>query len=302
MTRVLDPAEIAETFRDQIRTEVSALAEPLLLAGVIAADHGPSVTYAEYTARACADVGVHFELRRASRLDIEATVRAANADPRVHGIMIYYPIFGTGQDGYLRETIDAGKDVEGLRRSWAQFLYENRRFMDAEQTKKAILPCTPLAIMKLVEAAGFLAESARPLEGRSVCIFNRSEVVGRPLGAMMANDGARVFSFDVDAPLLFLPARPGGRHEVAETTVSRQSALAQADIVVTGVPSRGFPQVRAGEIREGALCINFSTRRNFDPDIIGKAGVFVPRVGPMTVTMALRNTLRLYRNRHDATQ
>ena len=52
----------------------------------------------------------------------------------------------------------------------------------------------------------------------------------------------------------------------------------------------------ADEIRAGAVCLSFSTLKNFEDDVTEKAGVFVPRVGPMTVTMALRNLVRLYRN------
>ncbi|WP_437932457.1 bifunctional methylenetetrahydrofolate dehydrogenase/methenyltetrahydrofolate cyclohydrolase [Sorangium sp. So ce291] len=295
---VIDPNAVAEEFRREVREELAALPEPLFLVGVLAADHGPSYTYAEYTRKACEDVGVRFEIRHATRLSAEAAIRSANADPGVHGIMVYYPIFGTEQDVYLRDSVDPSKDIEGLHTFWARCLYGNQRFLDEARTKKAILPCTPLAILKLVEAAGFFGEGERPLAGRSVCIFNRSEVVGRPLASMMAHDGAHVTSFDIDGPLLFVPSPSGDTHEVHETTVDRASALRQADIVVTGVPSRSFPHVQASEIREGALCINFSTFKNFSDDIQSKAKVFVPRVGPMTVTMAIRNSLRLYKNAH----
>ena len=67
-------------------------------------------------------------------------------------------------------------------------------------------------------------------------------------------------------------------------------------VIVTGVPSRAFPLVTKREIKEGAICLNFSTLKNFADDVLEKASVFVPRVGPMTVTIALRNTLRLHRN------
>jgi methylenetetrahydrofolate dehydrogenase (NADP+)/methenyltetrahydrofolate cyclohydrolase len=295
--RILDPAEVAAAFRAEIRAEVATLPEPLTLVGFLSAEHGPSATYAEYTRKGCDDVGVRFELRHVRRLDAEAAVLDANVDPRVHGILVYYPVFGTQQDGYLRDLVEAGKDIEGLHSFWARCLYANRRFLDAARTKKAILPCTPLAILKLLDAAGASRPgTARPLAGRRAVVFNRSEVVGRPLASMMANDGAEVVSFDVDGPQLFLPAQEEGTHAVRETELDRAAALARADVVITGVPSREFPVVRAAEIAPGAVCLNFSTVKNFADDVVEKAGVFVPRVGPMTVTMALRNTLRLYRN------
>lgn len=297
MTRVIDPAQVAEAFRDEIRSEVAAEPDRLLIVGLLAADHGPSRTYAAYAERACRELGVEFELRRVERLNADAAIATANADPHVDGIMVYYPIFGTEQDNYLRDSVDPGKDVEGLHSSWARALYENRRFVDVARTKKAILPCTPLAILKLVQAAGWFATQGRPLEGRTVSIFNRSEIVGRPLASMMAHDGARVFSFDVDGPLLFSPdPDPARSHGVSENQIDRAAALRQSDIVITGVPSKQFPLVHGSELRPDCLCINFSTYKNFADDIEDIAGVFIPRVGPMTVLMVIRNALRLHRN------
>lgn len=295
--RIIDPADLAATYREEIRADIARLSRPPLLAGILSAEHGPSRTYAEWTGRACDEVGVRFDLRQLPRMQVEQAIRQANADPEVDGIIVYYPVFGTEQDRYLRDLVDPMKDIEGLHSHWARALYENRRFVDEAQTRKAIVPCTPLAVIKLVEAAGACGPGPRPLEGKTVCIFNRSEVVGRPLASMMANDGAEVISFDVDGAQLFVPGPPGEGHGVQETELDRASALARADVVITGVPSRDFPPVRAEEIREGAVCVNFSTLKNFADDVVEKAGVFIPRVGRMTVTMALRNIVRLARHK-----
>jgi len=297
MTVTIDAAATAAKFREEIRAELATLSQPLTLVGILTAERGPSATYAKYAQKASEEVGVRFFLRHANRLEAEAAIREYNADAAVHGLMVYYPVFGTERDSYLRDTVDPAKDIEGLHSYWARSLYENRRYLDAGRAKKAILPCTPLAILKLIEAAGVFAPKGRPLEGRTVCVFNRSEVVGRPLASMLAHDGARVYSFDIDGPQLYTPSdRPDGVHKVSETSVDRARALSQADIIVTGVPSPNFELIRAAEIREGSVCINVSTYRNFDPDIEGKAAAFAPRVGPMTVTMAIRNALRLYQN------
>lgn len=294
---VIDPNEVARGLRDELRAEIAKLPERLRLVGFLATEHGPSRTYAEYTQKGCEDVGVEFELREVARLGVEPAIEAANQDRNVHGILVYYPVFGTGQDLYLRDVVDQNKDVEGLHSFWAYSLYRNRRFYDAAETKKSILPCTPLAILKLLGAAGALdARAELPLAGRRIAVFNRSEVVGRPLAAMLANDGADVTSFDIDGAQLFVPRPAREGHAVLETTRDRAAALADADIVITGVPNREFPRIRADEISEGTTALNFSTRANFELSAIEKVKTFVPRVGPMTVTMALRNTLRLYRN------
>jgi 5,10-methylene-tetrahydrofolate dehydrogenase/methenyl tetrahydrofolate cyclohydrolase len=294
---IIDPSAVAAQYRNALRQQIAALPTPLHLLGLITGSHGPAHTYAEYTRKACEELGVSFVLKNVARLDAEASVAAANADPNVHGVLIYYPIFGTQADEYLRDSVDPGKDIEGLHSFWSRCLYENRRYIGADQARKAILPCTPLAILKLIEQSGaFDASAPRPLEGKRVCIFNRSEVVGRPLASMMANDGALVVSFDIDGPRLFVPGPGRSPHTLQETSITRAEALAQADIVVTGVPSRNFERVRAAEVGPDAICVNFSTFANFEPDVREKVKVFVPRVGPMTVTMALRNTLRLYQN------
>jgi methylenetetrahydrofolate dehydrogenase (NADP+)/methenyltetrahydrofolate cyclohydrolase len=139
-TVLIDPNEVARGLRDELRAEIAQLPEALRLVGLLATDHAPSRTYAEYTQKGCEDVGVEFELRAVPRLGVEPAIEAANLDPSVHGILIYYPVFGTGQDLYLRDRVDRNKDVEGLHSFWAYSLYHNRRFYDAAGTKRSILP------------------------------------------------------------------------------------------------------------------------------------------------------------------
>lgn len=293
MSRRIDPAEVARAYRLDLRDRIARLPHRLKLVGFLSTDAAPSRTYAEYTRAGCEDVGINFEIREVSKLQLEDAIDAANVDPGIHGIIVYYPIFSTEHDRYLKDLVDLRKDIEGLNSFWARKLYHNQRFIDLEKSKKAILPCTPLAVVKLIEAAGCMQKGAKePLAGKKIVVFNRSEVVGRPLASMLANDGAEVFSFDLDGPLLFK------KEHVVETSATRAEALAGADIVVTGVPSREFKLVTGSEIRSGTVCVNFSTLKNFSDDAVAKAGVFIPRVGPMTVAMALRNTLRLYDNYH----
>ncbi len=296
MAITIDPSELAKDFRLDIRNRLSQLDRRLKLVGFLSTSETPSRTYASYTKAGCDDVGIDFELIEVPKLELEAAIDQANSDPDVHGIIVYYPIFNTDHDRYIKDLVDHRKDIEGLHTYWAKKLYHNERFVDEAKTKKALLPCTPLAVVKLLAKAratlGCEVDTMRPLAGAKVSIFNRSEVVGRPLAAMLANDGAEVYSFDLDGALKFV----GGT--VEESKITRTSALAASDIVVTGVPSRNFQLVAPSEIKAGAICLNFSTLRNFTSDIGDKASVFIPRVGPMTVAMALRNTLRLYENYH----
>ncbi len=210
----------------------------------------------------------------------------------MHGIFCYYPLAGADEDPWLPELVDPRKDVEGMHSFWSRMLYENRRVLDGG--RRAILPCTPLAILKLLDDAGLRRSGERaPLEGVTACVINRSDVVGRPLAAMLANDGAEVVSLDLDGTVVFEPAIGRHAHSVRDSDETRAQALARADVVVTGVPSRAFPLVTADEIADGAICVNFSQFKNFDDSVLEKASAFIPRVGPMTVTMAMRNLVRL---------
>ncbi len=140
------------------------------------------------------------------------------------------------------------------------------------------------------------------MHGRTITVINRSEVVGRPLAALLANDGAKVISVDVNGLLEF--HRGEGlklkKHVVSETSVTFEEALAQSDVVITGVPSPNY-KVKTSLLKDGVVAINFSSFKNFQDDIKSKASIYVPSVGKVTVSMLERNLLRLqeYQLRED---
>lgn len=303
--RIVDPSELAETYREALRDEVAQLAaegRTIRVTGLLAEQHGPAAVYAEYAAKGAASVGIEFDLRRVDASNVEAELGLANGDPDVNGVFLYYPIQGDA-DRWLREMVDPRKDIEGMHSFWSRYLYENRRYLDEERTQQAILPCTPLAILKLLDAAGLRdraraaqgGPSSAPLAGVRAVVINRSDIVGRPLSAMLANDGAEVVSIDIEGSVLFEPAIGRRAHEVRSCSIERAEALADADVIVTGVPSRDFELITADEIKPGAICANFSQFKNFDASVLERASAFIPRVGPMTVTMAMRNAVRVTR-------
>lgn len=292
--KALDPNPIAAAFRDAVRREISDEKLKITIVGILASDDPASVTYADYTRAGCEDVGIRFDLRKTDPESVRGMLEEVNDDPSVHGIFVYYPIWGDSRDTELRNTISPHKDVEGLCPHWIEKLYANERFDDEEQQFKAILPCTPLAVIKLLEATDSYIPYGLPFAGQQITIFNRSEVVGKPLAYMLSNDGARVYSFDIDGGFVVDVNGPG--HE--QMPVSRQEALRQSDIVITGVPSKQFEKVRADELKPGAVCLNFSSIQNFEPEAKESAALYIPRVGPMTVAMCMRNALQLYRNYH----
>jgi len=224
-------------------------------------------------------------------------VISANADTTVHGIIVYYPVFGGGADQYLRDVISVEKDVEGLSHQYCYSLYHNIRYLEAD--KKCVLPCTPLACVKVLENLGAYSLDepvGRQLAGKTAVIYNRSEVVGRPLAAMLANDGAQVYSVDENGVLLMRQGAVAGVIKVEETNVEPSAALANADIVIGGVPSKNF-QIAATEIKKGAICINVAQHMNFGEGTDERCAV-VPAVGKVTIAILARNLLRLHANFH----
>lgn len=294
---VLDPSPIAAQYRAEVSRDVARLAEQgktLHILGLLGQQEGPAATYARYARRGCEAVGIDLDVRHVAADQVERAVAMANVDPEIDGIFLYYPLIDRAGDRWLRELVDPRKDVEGLHSFWSTLLYENQRFVDPEHTKRAILPCTPLAILKLLQHAGMrTGTGVAPLEGVTACVINRSDLVGRPLAAMLANDGARVHSLDLAASVTFEPAIGRRAHDARDSGIDRASALAAADVVISAVPSPAFERVRGDEIREGAICVDVAEYTNFDESILQRASVFVPRVGPLTIAMAMRNLIRL---------
>ncbi|BGP12263.1 hypothetical protein JCM10213_000043 [Rhodosporidiobolus nylandii] len=349
---------VAKPFRSALVDAVSKLSVKPKLVGILANSSAPSRAYASWTAKACEAVGITYELREvgivaegategtAEQGEVEEAILAANEDDAVNGIMVYYPIFGPRQDGYLQQAVSPLKDVEGLNFTWLFSLYHNIRFIDPRKLAlaaqvltpsplpapsssapavpstqsdasapapglvKAILPCTPLAMVKVLEHAQ-VYNPLRPYGsrafGRTVTVINRSEVVGRPLAALLSNDGARVFSVDLDgvqeftrraAPKEKKEGEEGKKqafapyHVVKKTDMTLEQCLAQSDVVIGGVPSKAY-KIPTAQLKEGVVAINFSESKNFEDDIKEKASIYCPGIGKATIVLLQRNLLRL---------
>ena len=210
--------------------------------------------------------GFRFELREVDREELESRIIAANTDDGVDGIIVYYPIFGNRQDQYLQQITDVSKDVEGLSHRYIFKLYHNERFLDEQMTQKSLLPCTPLAVLKILDylrVYNSILPYGNGLFGRSITVVNRSETVGRPLAALLANDGACVYSVDVTGVQQFTRGTgiKKSKHEVVEKEGwTLADCVPLSDVVIGGVPGDSF-KIPTKLLREGAVCINFSTEK-----------------------------------------
>jgi methylenetetrahydrofolate dehydrogenase (NAD+) len=221
----------------------------------------------------------------------------------VHGTIVYYPIFGqeetfsgASQDDYLRDSVSYKCDVEGLCHLYRSNLYRNVRYL--EPGIKCLVPCTALSVVKILEACGCFDLNKpikQQLQGRTVTIINRSEIVGRPLAAMLANDGAKVFSVDVNSIFEFA----GGRLAQVDT-LSPEECVRQSDIVVTGVPVKSY-RLPTAWIRPHTVVVNVASFKNVDEEALLQipSVLYVPQVGKVTVAMLERNLMRLHEQFHD---
>jgi len=297
-------SEIAKPYSEQVRATVKQLGFTPTLVGFLANDDPGAKQYAEWTGRTCEHDGVNFELRHVHKLELEAQLHEANKDPSVNGIMIYYPCFGSlpsfygdSMDNYLRDEICHTKDVEGLCYTYRRSLYHNKRFVDDANLKKAILPCTPLALVKILESdqVGVYDKGLTPrrqAEGKVVTVINRSPIVGHPLAAMLANDGADVYSVDVDSIYLMR------RGEMRTTRATVETACKLSDVIITGVPSQEY-RLDLSWVSPGTTVINVSPyREQLDvKSLMQIPGVkYVPLVGQVTVAMLERNLVTLINN------
>ncbi|KAL9111307.1 MAG: hypothetical protein Q9227_004184 [Pyrenula ochraceoflavens] len=282
---------VANSLLTELHDGLAKLDKPPHLMGILANSDPAAEQYAQWTAKT-----------------VEETILAANVDPDISGVIVYYPIFNNRQDQYLQQIVDVAKDVEGLSHQYIFNMYQNIRFLDPEkQLQKSILPCTPLAIIKILEYLNIyntILPYGNRLHGHTVCVVNRSEVVGRPLAALLANDGASVYSVDVTGVQFF--TRGQGirkrKHEVEEKEGWQlEDCLPLSDVVVSGVPGDSF-KIPCDSLREGAVCINFSTEKNFDKTIKEKASIYVPAIGKVTIVVLLRNLLRIVQNSSTQTE
>ncbi|KAI8140225.1 hypothetical protein BJV82DRAFT_624329 [Fennellomyces sp. T-0311] len=291
-------SKVSASFREQLHKDIEERKIRPKLVGFLANDDPAARKYAEWTAKTCAETGVDFELRKVDKQDLEEKITEANEEKEVNGIMVYYPVFGNKQDLYLQNCVSPLKDVEGLCHTFVHNVYHNVRYMDEKETMKCIIPCTSLAVVKILEYIG-VYNSVLPygnrLYGRTITIVNRSEIVGRPLAAMLANDGAKVFSVDVNGIQIF--TRGTGiklkAHKVEDTDMKLEDVVPQSDVVITGVPTPKY-KMPTSLLKEGVIAINFSSSANFEDDVKSKASIFVPSVGKVTVAMLERNLLRLH--------
>jgi methylenetetrahydrofolate dehydrogenase (NADP+)/methenyltetrahydrofolate cyclohydrolase len=269
--RLIDGRAIALAMREALAQRVAVLPFRPGLAVVLVGDDPASAVYVRAKDRAAASAGIAVTTIRLPGDIAEAVLLAElarlNADPAVDGILVQLPLPRGIRTAAVIDEIDPAKDVDGFHPHNAGVLAAGRPLL---------IPCTPLGVMKLLEAAGVSPS------GRRALVLGRSAIVGRPLAALLLSADATVTA-----------AHSRTRDLAAECR--------RAEILVAAV---GQPELVRGDwIAPGATVIDVGVNRLGDGRLVGDvafaecaavAGAITPvpgGVGPMTIACLLENTV-----------
>lgn len=271
----IDGNAIAQSLKEIIGTQVAELKRQGIspcLATVLVGDDPASATYVRNKHKACMDVRID---TKDYNLDASATQSALhdvidglNSDDSVHGILVQLPLPPHLDDFEAILRISPEKDVDGLTPHNAGLL---------AMGKADLVACTPSGVMEMFRHHGI------ELEGKSVVLINRSNLVGRPLYHLLLGGNATVTTCH-------------------SKTAGLDRICRDADIIITAVGNRDRFVLTPDMVHEGAVVIDvaisrFEGRLVGDVDyegIIKKASFATPvpgGVGPMTVAMLLKNTV-----------
>ncbi len=271
----IDGIVIAQSVKDRIKKSVEEMKSQGInpcLATVLVGDNQASATYVKNKHKACEEVGI---ITKDHKLDsatlqtrLNEIIENLNNDSLVHGILVQLPLPEQLDEFITTSRISPLKDVDGLTPHNTGLL----------AMKKAVLvACTPSGVMEMFDYHGI------DLNGKTVVLINRSNLVGKPLYHLLLEKNATVITCH---------SKTRNLADLCQT----------ADIIITAVGDRGKFTLMPEMIREGAIVIDVAISR-FQEKLVGdsdyeqiiqKASFATPvpgGVGPMTVAMLLKNTV-----------
>ena len=292
---IIDGKSIAAAIREEVKDATAGLKAKGVtpgLAVVLVGDDPASQVYVRNKHKACEAAGVasfeHALPASTPESELLALIQQLNEDPAVHGILVQLPLPRGISEERIIDAIDPAKDVDGLT------AVNQGRLLAGKDTLE---PCTPQGCREL------LLRSGHDPAGKHVVIVGRSNLVGKPLAAML------------------MQKAPGGNATVTvchSRTPDVAAHTREADIVVAAIGVAGF--ITADMLREGTVVIDVGINRVEDPaakkgyrlvgdvDYAGaapKTAAITPvpgGVGPMTVAMLLQNTLKAARQQTGAAE
>jgi 5,10-methylene-tetrahydrofolate dehydrogenase/methenyl tetrahydrofolate cyclohydrolase len=282
--KILDGKTIAENVRLEVKEQVSKrVAEGKMVPGlatVLVGENPASQVYVRSKHKACQEAGInsygHVLPADASQQEVETLVKKLNDDPTVHGILVQLPLPSGLDEERVLNMVSIEKDVDGFHPLNIGRLAQKGR-------DPLFIPCTPAGTMHLIE------QVVPKIEGQNAVVLGRSNIVGMPVALLLVRANATVticHSRTKDLP----------------------GVVSKADILVAAVGRAEM--VKKDWVKPGAVVIDVGVNRVDDPtakrgyrlvgdvafdEVSEVAGVITPvpgGVGPMTIAMLMKNTLR----------
>ena len=277
---IIDGKAVSASVREELKGEAENFAarygRKVALAVIIVGDDPASHTYVNNKIKGCEQVGFRSICHRfddgVPQEQVADVLKQLANDDTVDGILVQLPLPKGYDSEYLLSLIPDSKDVDGFSPANTGLLSMNR---------PNTVSCTPLGIMSL------LASTGRELKGKHAVVIGRSNTVGKPMAMLLLN---------ADCTVTVCHSRTRDIAEIAR----------QADILVAAVGRAGF--VTADMVKDGAIVVDVGINR-IDGKLYGdvdfasvapKCSYITPvpgGVGPMTISMLLKNTLQAAVNR-----
>ena len=285
MAEIIDGNKVAGEIREELKGEIAALKKRRIVPGlavVLVGENAASVVYVGRKKKACAELGIasfSYELpATCPEKHLLNLIAKLNADPKVDGILVQLPLPKQIDEHKVLLAIDPEKDIDGFHP------VNVGKMLSGEP---GFLPCTPAGCQQL------LVRTGNNPSGKHVVVLGRSNIVGKPIAAMLMQkaEGA-------NATVTVCHSR----------TDNLPSITRQADILIAAI---GVPHfVKASMIKPGAVVIDVGVNRIEDASkksgyrLVGdvdfnsvskKAKAISPvpgGVGPMTITMLMKNTVQ----------
>jgi methylenetetrahydrofolate dehydrogenase (NADP+)/methenyltetrahydrofolate cyclohydrolase len=287
MPVIIDGKTTAARCNEETGRDIAALRAQGItpgLAVVLLGEHPASQAYVRSKDKTCRELGMHsrkLELPAATtQEDLLRLIAELNADPSIHGILVQSPCPPHIDESAVVRAIDPRKDVDGFHPLNVAAL--------AMEDPSALVPCTPLGCLELLRAHGIATAGARAV------VVGRSLIVGKPMALLLVAKGT-------DATVTIAHSR----------TSDLVAVTREADIVIAAIGRPNF--LGAEHIRDGAVVIDVGINRIDDPAdprgyrlvgdvdfeaVAAKCRAITPvpgGVGPMTIAMLMRNTVRACR-------
>ncbi len=272
---VLNGKDLAKKIQNKIKEDVELLKKASItpgLAVIMIGDDPASQVYVKKKAEACKEAGiysvVHEMPENIKEETIINTIKLMNENQNINGILVQLPLPPHINQTKILEAIDPKKDVDGFHP-----YNMGRLCLDLD----SFVPCTPLGVMKIFEEYGI------DVKGKDVCVVGASNIVGKPMAALLLNEFATV-----DICHIY--------------TKDLKEHTKKADIIIVAVGKAGL--ITEDMVKDEAIVIDIGINRlengklagDVDYDnVAGKCSHITPvpgGVGPMTIAMLLSNTIK----------